>query len=81
MLRGRVLPGKFEKFHNWAKPSPRFNPATVRHSTSIDRSCITSGCSRSRDSVMSLGRLRQLQYGLGAQVSVVGVELNGVSQA
>ena len=30
---------------------------------------------------MSLGRLRQLQYGLGAQVSVVGVELNGVSQA
>ena len=30
---------------------------------------------------MSLGLLRQLQYGLGTQVSVVGVELNGVSQA
>ena len=30
---------------------------------------------------MSLGRLRQSQYGLETQVNVVGVELNGVSQA
>ena len=59
----------------------KLNLITVRRSAGIDRSCITSGCSRSRDSVMSLGPLRQLQYGLGTQVSVVGVELNGVSQA
>ena len=31
--------------------------------------------------MMSLGRLLQLQYGLGTQVSVVGAELNGVSPA
>jgi hypothetical protein len=29
MLRGRVLPRKFEKFHNWAKPSPPYNPAIM----------------------------------------------------
>ena len=34
MLRGRVLPGKFEKIHNWAKPSPRYNPA-IMHRTKI----------------------------------------------
>jgi hypothetical protein len=32
MLRGRVLPQKFEKFHNWAKPSPRYNPV-IMHRT------------------------------------------------
>ena len=32
MLRGRVLPGKFEKIHNWAKPSPRYNPV-IMHRT------------------------------------------------
>ena len=32
MLWGRVLPRKFEKFHNWAKPSPRSNPA-IMHRT------------------------------------------------
>ena len=32
MLRGRVLPRKFEKIHNWAKPSPRYNPA-IMHRT------------------------------------------------
>ena len=34
MLRGRVLPRKFEKIHNWAKPSPRYNPA-IMHRTKI----------------------------------------------
>ena len=29
MHRGRVLPRKFEKFHNWAKPSPRSNPVIM----------------------------------------------------
>ena len=28
-IGGRNLPRKFEKFHNWAKPSPRSNPATM----------------------------------------------------
>jgi hypothetical protein len=32
MLRGQVLPRKFEKFHNWAKPSPRYNPV-IMHRT------------------------------------------------
>jgi hypothetical protein len=32
MHRGRVLPRKFEKFDNWAKPSPRSNPV-VMHRT------------------------------------------------
>jgi hypothetical protein len=30
--RGRVLARKFEKLHNWAKPSPRFNPV-IMHRT------------------------------------------------
>jgi hypothetical protein len=29
MLRGRALPQKFEKFHNWAKPSPRYNRVII----------------------------------------------------
>jgi hypothetical protein len=29
MQRGRISPRKFEIFHNWAKPSPRSNPATM----------------------------------------------------
>ena len=32
MHRGRVLPRKFEKFHIWAKPAPRSNPA-IMHRT------------------------------------------------
>jgi len=32
MHGGRVVPRKFEKFHNWAKPSPRSNPA-IMHRT------------------------------------------------
>jgi hypothetical protein len=32
MHRGRVLPRKFEKFNNWAKPSPRSN-LVVMHRT------------------------------------------------
>ena len=32
MHRERVSPRKFEKFHNWAKPSPRFNPV-IMHQT------------------------------------------------
>jgi hypothetical protein len=32
MHRGWVLPRKFEKFHNWAKPSPRSNPV-IMHRT------------------------------------------------
>ena len=35
MLRGRVLPRKFEKFHTWAKPAPRSNPA-IMHRTITD---------------------------------------------
>ena len=35
MQRGRVLPRKFEKFHNGAKPSPRSNPA-IMHRTITD---------------------------------------------
>ena len=31
--------------------------------------------------MLSLGRLRQSQYGVGTQACVVGVELDGVSQA
>ena len=50
-------------------------------SAGIDRSFITSGCARCRDSMLSLGRLRQSQYGVGTQACVVGVELGGVSQA
>ena len=34
MHRGRVLPRKYEKYHNWAKPSPRYNPAKM-HRTII----------------------------------------------
>ena len=29
MHRGRVLPRKYEKYHNWAKPSPRYNQAKM----------------------------------------------------
>ncbi len=32
MHMGRVLPRKFEKLNNWAKPSPRFNPV-IMHRT------------------------------------------------
>ena len=32
MHGGRVVPRKFEKFHNWAKPSPRYNPV-IMHRT------------------------------------------------
>ena len=28
--RGRVIRRKFEKWNNWAKPSPRFNPVIMR---------------------------------------------------
>jgi hypothetical protein len=28
-IGGRVLSRKFDKFYNWAKPSPRFNPPTM----------------------------------------------------
>jgi hypothetical protein len=34
MLRGRVLPRKFEKFHNWAKPSPRYSPVRMHRTMS-----------------------------------------------
>ena len=34
MHRGRVLPRKFRKIHNWAKSSPRYNPA-IMHRTKI----------------------------------------------
>jgi hypothetical protein len=31
--RGWVLPRKFGKFHNWAKPSPRSNPVMMHRTT------------------------------------------------
>jgi hypothetical protein len=31
MLRGRVLRRKFEKFHDWGKPSPRYSPVIPRN--------------------------------------------------
>jgi hypothetical protein len=31
--RGRVLPRKFEKLNNWAKPSPRLNPVIMDRTT------------------------------------------------
>ena len=54
MLRGRVLPRKFEKIYNRAKPSPRYNPA-IMHRT---KTCILPKIREIEAVSMGVGTLR-----------------------